>query len=226
MLLKLPRNKELQKNKRLIIEFYGTINCGKKIVAQAFAKKIRASYYECPSLSITGIDYAFMSLLRDNPNKLLENYEKWVALYKSFVFNYHDQIQKESEYNIVVTTNYLKSVEFYSKLGPNRHSSGVRSNPIISVYCYSDVPFYSELDIYKGCTEEMESLVRGIEPIPNDLKFKINPRELQMEHDTVIDSLYEKLRVKAKLKNEDKYLTRKTVLNSIQVYRPGDFTSV
>jgi hypothetical protein len=222
MLLKLPRGKELQKNKRLIIEFYGTINCGKKILAQAFAKKIRASYYECPSLSITGMDYQFMTILKDNPNKLLENYDKWIAMYKSFLFNYHDQIQKESEYNIVVTTNYLKSVEFYSKLGCNRHNTGVRTNPIISVYCHSDVPFYSEIDIYKGCTEEMENLVRSIEPIPGDMKFKTNPRTLQMEHDSVINSLYEKLRVKAKLKNEDYFSTRAGVLKSIQVYKPGD----
>jgi len=216
MLIKLNRDQVLDKNKGVIIELYGTINSGKKLLAQSLSKKIRGSYVGLPSFSIYDLDFEFFKLLKNSPNQLLANPDKWISLYRSFLFNYHDHIQNEAKNGIVVTTNYLRSLRFYSGLSNCNHWNGIHSYPIVGIYCKSDIPFVSDLDFCGRSTFNMWSKVRSLPKVGEDLTFSIDPSKLSLDFEGTLSSLYSTVKRRVKLVNNDYVEEPQKLIKSIQ----------
>jgi len=217
MIVSLKRDQKLDRNKGTIIELYGSINCGKKILGTYLAKKLRVPFFGLPNFSIYDLDFEFFRLIKNRPDILLSNPDKWVSLYRSFLLQYHKKIQEKSKTSIVVTTNYLRSLKFYSQICEEQHWKGIDSVPIIGVYCTSDLPFTSDLDYCGGASFQMWNKINSIPKVEDDMVLRVDSLGLQLEFEEILDDLYKNIKRKIPVVNNDLFETPEKILKSIKV---------
>jgi hypothetical protein len=97
-----------------IFEIMGTVDCGKKLVAELVAARLTGSCIQLPVFDLTSYTgRALLQTLTSNPENLELNPYWWAHIYAANIHEQYLKIQKLREQGPVIITNYTSSFKVW-----------------------------------------------------------------------------------------------------------------